>query len=176
MTFAPRRIDLAFAVSALLHLGILFGALILPEPPPPPPPQPPLQARLKTPPPAPAPEPIVIPQPSEEVTPPPPPAPKPPPPKTSERPVNWQTAARQQLQKLNAEGLLYSPEAIAAGLEGTAVVLLVMDESGKVVATRIEESSGHPLLDRDARNAGMRLRFPADTPGEVVLPIRFRLR
>jgi len=172
MTFAPRRIQLAFAVSGLLHLGVLFGAMVLPDPPPPPP-APPLQARLQAPPLAPAPEPIEIPQPSEEITPPPPP--KPPPPKASERPVSWQTAARQQLQKLSDQGLLYSPEAIAAGLEGTAVVLLALDESGKVAATRIEESSGHALLDRDARNAAMRLRFPANTPSEVVLPIRFRL-
>lgn len=90
--------------------------------------------------------------------------------------MDWQSAARQQLQKMNAEGLLYSPEAIAAGLQGTAVLLLILDETGKVTATRVEESSGHPLLDRDARNAALRLRFPPNTPGEIIYPIRFKLK
>lgn len=174
MTFAPRPIDLALVVSALLHLGLLFGQLASDPPPPPPPP---LQARLQLPPPAPAPEPVQMPQAVEETTPEPPPPPKTlPPPKATARPLGWQAVAQKQLQKLKAEGLLYSRESIAAHLEGTVVLLLVLDANGRVGATRVQESSGHPLLDRDARAAAMRLTFPPDAPGEFEFAIRFRLK
>ena len=53
---------------------------------------------------------------------------------------------------------------------------MVLDEAGNVTAARIEESSGHPILDRDALNAVKNLRYlPADAPREVQLPLRFRL-
>ena len=81
------------------------------------------------------------------------------------------------MQKLKAQGKYYSKEAIELGLEGDPMVLMVLDEAGNVTAARIEESSGHPILDRDALNAVKSLRYlPADAPREVVLPLRFRLR
>lgn len=178
MTFAPDRIALAVASSIALHLGVLFGPLLLAADPPPSEP-PPLEVRLKPPPPpAATPEPVFTPPETAEpeVRPPPPPPPAARPNAKPSRPMDWQQAAREQLKKLNAEGLLYSTESFAAGLQGTTVLLLVLDETGKVTATRIEESSGHPLLDRDARNAAMRLRFPPDAPSEIIYPIRFKLK
>ena len=57
------------------------------------------------------------------------------------------------------------------------MVLLVIDENGNVVATRIEQSSGHPILDEAALRAARTLKsLPADAPQQSVLPIRFRLR
>ena len=179
MTFALRPIGLALGISIALHLGALFAHLPQARPEPPPPA---LEARI-LPPPAPPPiaeVPRELPTPSEEsVTPPPPlPLPKPAPQPAKPAPsVHWEDAVQKQLDRQDKGGMLYSRDAIAAGLEGTPVVLAVLDEEGNVTAARIEESSGHALLDRDALAAARRLRYlPAATPREVILPIRFRLR
>ena len=85
-------------------------------------------------------------------------------------------AARHAGEQLARE-LLYPPEAIARGLEGEALVLLFLDESGNAVAARLEQSSGHALLDDAAVRAARLLRaLPASAPREVLLPVRFRLR
>jgi protein TonB len=84
---------------------------------------------------------------------------------------------RQQLQKLDAAGRFYPAEAIARGLEGEVQVLLVIDENGQVVATRLEQGSGHAILDEAALRAARSLKsLPADAPRQTVLPIRFRLK
>ncbi len=85
-------------------------------------------------------------------------------------------AARQAKVGIPRE-LLYPPEAIARGLEGDALVLLVLDASGDAIAARLEKSSGHALLDDAAVRAARTLRaLPASVPREVLLPVRFRLR
>jgi len=85
-------------------------------------------------------------------------------------------AARSAGEQLARE-LLYPPEAIARGLEGEALVLLFLDESGNAVAARLEASSGHALLDDAAVRAARLMRaLPASAPREVLLPVRFRLR
>jgi protein TonB len=76
-----------------------------------------------------------------------------------------------------ARNLLYPPEAIALGLEGEALVLLFLDESGSAIAARLERSSGHPILDQAALHAARTIRaLPDGTPHEFLLPVRFRLR
>ena len=68
-------------------------------------------------------------------------------------------------------------EAIARGLEGEVQVLLVIDENGQVVATRLEQGSGHAILDEAALRAARSLKsLPADAPRQTVLPIPFRLK
>jgi len=85
-------------------------------------------------------------------------------------------AARKAGEQIARE-LYYPPEAIERGLEGEALVLLFLDESGNAIAARIEASSGHALLDAAAVRAARTLRaMPASTPREAVLPVRFRLR
>ena len=85
-------------------------------------------------------------------------------------------AARRAGEQLARE-LLYPPEAIERGQEGEALVLLFLDESGNAVAARLEESSGHALLDDAAVRAARLLRaLPSSAPREVLLPVRFRLR
>jgi protein TonB len=55
--------------------------------------------------------------------------------------------------------------------------LLVLDESGQVVATRVEQGSGHAILDDAALRAARSLKsLSADAPRQTVLPIRFRLK
>ena len=81
-------------------------------------------------------------------------------------------------ERAYVEGLLRDRESLwhalfAQSRDG----VVVLDEAGNVSAARIEESSGHPILDRDALNAVKSLRYlPADAPREVVLPLRFRLQ
>ncbi len=83
----------------------------------------------------------------------------------------------QHLRKLNDRGLFYPQEAIERGLEGEVLVLIVIDESGSVVAARVEQGSGHRILDDAAVKAVRSLRsLPADAPREALLPVRFRLR
>lgn len=92
-------------------------------------------------------------------------------------PDTWTQAVRQQLQKLDAAGQFYPPEAIARGLQGEVLVLFVLDENGHVVAARVEQGSGQAILDDAALRAVRSLRsLPADAPQQGLLPVRFRLR
>lgn len=112
--------------------------------------------------------------------------PPPRPPATEKAPVkppapgkaspSWTDAVKKQLKKLDAAGQFYPAEAIARGEQGEVVVLLIIDEAGNVVAARVEQGSGHPLLDEAALRAVRSLRsLPADAPRETLLPVRFRL-
>ena len=108
------------------------------------------------------------------------PAPKPAPAREKSKPpapATWTQAVRQQLQKLDAAGQFYPPEAIARGLQGEVLVLFVLDENGHVVAARVEQGSGQAILDDAALRAVRSLRsLPADAPQQGLLPVRFRLR
>lgn len=175
------RLAAALVLSLLLHLLLLGPELI----PPPRPAAPPLQAELR-PAPLPAPAQPVAPTPPlhlpEQTTPAsqPTPVPRPSaarPPRPALAPKSWAQSVREQLGKLDSAGLFYPAEAIARGLQGEAHVLLIIDEAGNVVATRLEQSSGHAILDEAALSAGRRLKsLPADAPRQTVLPIRFRLK
>ena len=174
------RLLLALAGSLLIHIAPLIAQL--PPSTPAKPKAPPLAATLRQPAPAaalPPPPPLTLPeQPKPAPTPPKPPAPRP---EKGDKPVpaakTWTQAVGQHLQKLNERGLFYPPEAIARGLEGEVLVLIVISESGQVTAARVEQSSGHRLLDDAALNAVRSLRsLPADAPREALLPVRFRLR
>ena len=89
----------------------------------------------------------------------------------------WTQAASQHLNKLNASGPFYPQEAIARSIEGEVLVLIIIDGAGHVSAARVEESSGHKILDDAALRAVRSLRsLPADAPREALLPVRFRLR
>ena len=81
------------------------------------------------------------------------------------------------MKKLDAEGQFYPAESIARGEQGEVLVLMLLDEQGKVSAARVEQGSGYPLLDAAALRAVRSLSsLPADAPRQVVLPVRFRLR
>lgn len=96
---------------------------------------------------------------------------------TSRAPTTWTQAVRQHLEKRQKSGNFYPAEAISQGLEGEALILLIIDEGGNVVAARLEQGSGHRLLDDAALHAVRSIRsLPADAPRETILPVRFRLR
>ena len=179
MTRNEYRLLLALAASLLLHILPVVAPLISATPPPPKPP--PIAATLRQPPPAPLPPPppLTLPeQPKPSATP-----PKPPPlkPEKREKPPaaakTWTQAIRQHLKKLDDSGQFYPEEAIARGLEGEVLVLIIIDESGQVTAARVEQGSGYRILDDAALRAVRSLRsLPADAPREALLPVRFRLR
>jgi TonB family protein len=49
------------------------------------------------------------------------------------------------------------------GLNGSVVLSLTMDKSGRVTGTSVLRSSGHPALDELARNAAMQWRLSPDS-------------
>lgn len=140
----------------------------------------PIVAELRPPAPRPPPAdlPLTLPEPPKPRSappPPPPPAkiPRPPPGKVHP----WTEVVRQHLKQLDAAGQFYPAEAIAQGQQGEVLVLIIVDESGTVAAARVEQGSGYPLLDAAALRAVRSLRsLPAETPREVILPVRFRLK
>jgi TonB family protein len=84
---------------------------------------------------------------------------------------------------LNAESpVSYPPELLAQGIEGTVLLRLFVDSSGKLVpeSTRVAESSGYPALDSAAVAATPELRFApalhAGTPVATAFlqPVQFR--
>jgi protein TonB len=101
--------------------------------------------------------------------------------KAQEKPATtaktWTQAIRQHLKKLDEDQQFYPEEARRQGLQGTVEVLLIIDTNGNVSAARVEESSGHRMLDEAALRAVRSLRsLPADAPQQSVIPVRFRLR
>ena len=180
MTWTQYRLTLALALSLLLHLAPFIEGLFEPAPKSAAPP--PLKAELRRAPSLPTPSlptpvPLTLPEPQ-------PPAPvaktTPPAKKVMTAPTgkrNWQDEIRQQFRKQHERQEFYPVEAISQGIEGEALVLVMLDPNGQVSAARIEESSGHRILDDAALRAVRALRsLPADTPRETLLPVRFRLR
>lgn len=178
MTWMDRRLGLALGCSLLLHALILAPAT--PRPAPVRAAAPPLEARL-LPPPVPAEQPVMMlpdpPKPAKSEPARRPPKPEKPPAAKAPAARGWVAETGRQMRELDRRGKLYPLEAIARGLEGEAVVLFVLDEAGNVVAARIEQSSGHKILDDAALKAIHTLRaLPSDAPREGVYPVRFRLR
>lgn len=66
------------------------------------------------------------------------------------------------------------------GMEGSVVVSLTLDQSGRVTSSRVIRTSGHPILDRLARDASMKWRLaphyvvPTDLTLGRLQMIRFR--
>jgi TonB family protein len=54
-------------------------------------------------------------------------------------------------------GIYYS------GVQGSVVVSLTMDKSGRVVGSQIVRSSGHSILDQLARDASLKWRLSPDS-------------
>jgi len=174
MTRTNCRLTLALALSLLLHLAPFLEMLL--QPPPKPAPPPPLQAKLRPPPKLPAQIPLVLAKPMPAAA----PTKAPPAQKVLTAPTgrrNWQDEIRRQFRQQDERQEFYPIEAIAQGIEGEALILLILDPSGQVVAARIEQSSGQRILDDAALRAVRALRsLPTDAPRETLLPVRFRLR
>ncbi|MCF8080788.1 MAG: energy transducer TonB [Desulfobacterales bacterium] len=68
------------------------------------------------------------------------------------------------------------------GYQGTVVLDVLVDKTGRVKEVKVEESSGHGSLDRAAKQAVKRWRFTPGRRGDdpmdmwVKVPVRFELR
>ena len=69
----------------------------------------------------------------------------------------------------------YPDSARRRGLEGTTVVIVRVDTSGRVVHAITAKSSGHLILDTAAVRVARQHRFEPGVKGRALLPIRFRL-
>ena len=164
------------------------NATIIEPPPKPPPPPPPPPEQIKTPPPK------EVPPPPRPNAPPPPPSPPvisdtpslmstpAPPPAPPAPPVAAQTveasidASFQQMHKPD-----YPREELNAGITGTVVLLVTVDENGNPIQVVVEKSSHDRGLDRSAVEAAKKWRFNPKVEngrrvsGVVRVPVDFSL-
>lgn len=54
----------------------------------------------------------------------------------------------------------YPRQALIAGDEGTVVISFILNREGTVLAYRIQQSSGQPMLDEAVRRLIERVHFP----------------
>jgi protein TonB len=100
-------------------------------------------------------------------------------PKPSQAALTWQKAVALHLNKHKR----YPSEARSRGEQGVALVSYSIDRSGKVIAARLDKSSGSALLDQAALDALDRASpFPAppadlvDITFKFAQPIQFRIK
>lgn len=91
-------------------------------------------------------------------------------------PRSLQGSSLRRAQAALSEHLFYPPEAVAQGLEGEVILLLVLAEGGKLVSATVARSSGHTLLDQAALDAARRIDALPGNPRQTLFPVRFRLR
>jgi protein TonB len=77
----------------------------------------------------------------------------------------------------------YPRRARRAGLEGTVLLEVVLDERGRILEVRVIESSGHKILDDAAKAAVAQLGVVPSPPGELAwgaqavrIPFHYNLR
>ena len=70
----------------------------------------------------------------------------------------------------------YPLEARRRGIEGTTVLRIQVDTRGLVIASRVMQSSGSTLLDRQALRFARDLRFEPGAGGAARLPVEFTLQ
>lgn len=88
----------------------------------------------------------------------------------------WKEAIVEKIEAQKNAGLFYPKDAILQGLEGVAEVMIFLDSDGKVLAARLEATSGYAILDEAALQLARALKtLPRGAPTEIVLPIVFRL-
>lgn len=98
-------------------------------------------------------------------------APPPPPP----APRTLQGRALRRAQSALSEHLLYPPQAVAQGLEGDVVLLLILADGGRLISASIARSSGHALLDQAALDATRGIGALPGNPHQTLFPVSFRL-
>lgn len=101
---------------------------------------------------------------------------EPPPPAPPAKPVMAKGRQLQRAHAALARHLLYPPEAVAQGLEGEVILLLVLNSVGSIESAEVARSSGHPLLDRAALAAARQIGALPGNPRQTLLPITFRLQ
>lgn len=91
-------------------------------------------------------------------------------------PRTLQGSSLRRAQTALSAHLFYPPEAIAQGLEGEVILLLVLADGGKLISATVARSSGHGLLDQAALDAARRIGALPGNPRQTLFPVRFRLQ
>lgn len=161
-------LPVALFLSLCLHAAVLAPALRLMPAPAKPSPPPRLEVELNPP--------------SEDTalnlsTEPVPPTPEatPPAPAIPATPLLARGRQLQRAQTALSRHLLYPPAAVEQGLEGEVILLLMLDERGRITSAGIASSSGHAILDQAALAAARQITALPGNPRQTLLPVRFRL-
>jgi protein TonB len=92
---------------------------------------------------------------------------------------SWQSRLQAHLARFKR----YPPEAQMRHQEGTPLLRFTMTRGGRVLSFRLERSSGHDVLDREAMGLLERAQPLPALPAEVqretielVVPLRFQIR
>ncbi len=91
-------------------------------------------------------------------------------------PSALQGSSLRRAQSALSEHLFYPPEAVARGLEGEVVLLLVLADNGRLISADIARSSGYGLLDQAALDAARRIGALPGNPRQTLFPVSFRLQ
>lgn len=91
-------------------------------------------------------------------------------------PTALRGSSLRRAQSALSEHLFYPPEAVARGLEGEVVLLLVLADNGQLISADIARSSGHALLDQAALDAARRIGALPGNPRQTLFPVSFRLQ
>lgn len=91
-------------------------------------------------------------------------------------PRTLQGSALHSAQTALSDHLFYPPEAVAQGLEGEVILLLVLSDSGQLVSASVARSSGHALLDQAALAAARSIDALPGNPRQTLFPVSFRLQ
>jgi len=98
------------------------------------------------------------------------------PPRLAAPPHNLQGSALRRAQTALSEHLFYPPEAIARGIEGEVILLLILSDRGQLVSATVARSSGHAVLDQAALDAAQRIGALPGNPRQTLFPVSFRLQ
>ena len=92
----------------------------------------------------------------------------------SAAPVDGMRPAKKETRVANAQRF-YPLQAIKNGIEGEAIVLLRIDERGRLLDARIARSSGYAILDQAALRAVHAAPRFASGAREILFPVTFAL-
>ena len=98
------------------------------------------------------------------------------PPPLAAPPRTLQGSALRRAQTALSEHLFYPPEAVARGIEGEVILLLILSDGGQLVSATIARSSGHAVLDQAALDAARRIGALPGNPRQTLFPVSFRLQ
>jgi protein TonB len=85
-------------------------------------------------------------------------------------------SALRRAQTALSEHLFYPPEAIAQGIQGDVILLLILADNGQLVSATIARSSGHAVLDQAALDAARPIGALPGNPRQTLFPVSFRLQ
>lgn len=151
------------AASPSLANAIAVSIVPPPQPATPPQPREPPPPQAKPPVPQPPPQTIATQADQADVTTPPPqtiPAPAPPPQPSPDQSTPTEAGYAQIVSAILEANKRYPRQALMAGDEGTVVISFILNREGTVLAYRIQQSSGQPVLDEAVRRLIERVHFP----------------